>query len=366
MIRRLGGAAVGLTAGVVGGRWALARFAGRGAERLLAAPRRAPGEEDLGPALDALGGEIVAIRSRDGLRLSARWLHSVVHEPGDGWRPDEREAVLLIHGWSGSIAPDLVEYGPMLRRTAGVLGLDLRGHGESDDGPASFGVREVDDVGGALRWLGERGVRRVAIVGSSMGAVVALAAVAVLGDGSLAAADAESDPPAAPAPVPRPHIVGVVAESVPAELSSVVVGRLPGALPRWLRRRLADRIFAVAAERLGADPRATEPIRVAPLVQPVPVLLIHGTSDDLVPATDGERLADAIGPGAERWIVPGGRHSRARLVDPAGYDDRVSSFLQAAFATGRGGGDDAGILAAAWPPSPAPGDAGADRSDQGG
>ena len=85
------------------------------------------------------------------------------------WRPDPHEAILLLHGWSGSIAPDLVEYGPFLRRTAGVLGLDFRGHGESDDAPTTFGLHEVEDVAGALAWLGERGITRVALVGTSMG-----------------------------------------------------------------------------------------------------------------------------------------------------------------------------------------------------
>ena len=56
------------------------------------------------------------------------------------WRPDPHEAILLLHGYTGSIAPDLVEYGPYLRRTAAVLGLDFRGHGDSDDGPSTFGA----------------------------------------------------------------------------------------------------------------------------------------------------------------------------------------------------------------------------------
>ena len=43
-------------------------------KRILDAPRVAPGEDGLKPALDALGGEIVKLRSRDGLRLSGRWL----------------------------------------------------------------------------------------------------------------------------------------------------------------------------------------------------------------------------------------------------------------------------------------------------
>ena len=56
----------------------------RGAARLLDAPRVMPDEARLSGALDALGGEVVRIRSRDGLRLSARWLR---HEPasGDAW-----------------------------------------------------------------------------------------------------------------------------------------------------------------------------------------------------------------------------------------------------------------------------------------
>ena len=116
----------------------------------------------------------------------------------DAWVPDPREAILLLHGYSGSIAPDLVEMGPFLRRTASVLGLDFRGHGASDDGPTTFGLLEVEDVAGALAFLGERGVRRVALVGSSMGGITALAAVAVLGDGRLASADADPAAPAAP------------------------------------------------------------------------------------------------------------------------------------------------------------------------
>ena len=94
------------------------------------------------------------------------------------------------------MTPDLLDVGPFLRRTAGVLGLDFRGHGGSDDAPTTFGLNEVEDVAGALAWLGERGIRRVALVGSSMGGITAIAAVAVLGDGRLASADAD---PAAPA-----------------------------------------------------------------------------------------------------------------------------------------------------------------------
>ena len=120
----------------------------RASRRLLQPPRSAPEETGLGPAIDALGGEVVRFRSRDGLRLAGRWL---VAEPDDpGWTSDPHEAVLLLHGWSGSSAPDVVEYGPFLRQTAGVLAFDFRGHGGSDDGSTTFGMHEVEDIAGAL------------------------------------------------------------------------------------------------------------------------------------------------------------------------------------------------------------------------
>jgi pimeloyl-ACP methyl ester carboxylesterase len=317
----------------------------RAVDRLLDAPRTAPGEASLAPALDAMGGEVVRLRSRDGLRLSARWL-PVDPDPidaaaADGWRPDPYEAILLLHGWSGSVAPDVVEYGPFLRRTASVLALDFRGHGGSDDAPTTFGLHEIEDVAGALTWLGERGIRRVAMFGTSMGGVTALAAVAVLGDGSLTAADSEPDAPADVTAPPRPSIVAVVADSVTPELPVVVGNRL--AVPGVVGRRVAARIFAAAARRLGGDPRATEPIRVIGLVEPVPVLLIHGAADATIPPPDARRLAAAAGPSTEHWVVTGGGHSSSHATDPTAYARHVTSFLRRAMAGARNA---AAILAA--------------------
>ena len=217
---------------------------------------------------------MVRLRSRDGLRLAGRWLPAEAATAGDDWLPDPYEAILLLHGYSGSIAPDLVEYGPFLRRTANVLGIDLRGHGDSDAGPSTFGMLEVEDIAGALAWLGERGIRRVALFGTSMGGMAAIAAVAVLGDGTLAAADATPDPTHARIDPPRPVIVALVVDSVAPEVELPVANRMRTPF----RRFVAARAFDAAARRLGGDPRDTEPIRVINLVEPVTLLLIQGVS----------------------------------------------------------------------------------------
>ncbi len=310
------------------------------ARRLTRAPRRLPEEAGMNRALDALGGEVVRLRSRDGVRLTGRWLPADLTgdpagDPGGGsdgaWVPDPREAILLLHGYSGSSTPDLVDLGPFLRRTAGVLGLDFRGHGGSDDGPTTFGMLEVEDVAGALSWLGERGVVRVALVGSSMGGVTAIAAVGVLGDGRLAAADADPDAPTASVAAPRPRIVAVVGDSVTPRLS-VVVGRRSG-LP--LGRLVADRAFGRMARFVGGDPRATQPITMVPLLEDVPLLLISGTADRTLPIRDARKLVAAAPEGTRSLEVEGADHAQGHTVDPARYETAVTSLLREAFLAAR-------------------------------
>lgn len=336
-------AVAGVTAGVSA--VTLRVVSRRAVDRLLHAPRTSPGEEALGPALDELGGEVVRLRARDGLRLAARWLPAGeaggAGEPaergraGADWRPDPHEAIVLLHGYSGSIAPDLLEYGPFLRRTAGVLGLDFRGHGESDDGPSTFGLLETEDIAGALAWLGERGITRVALMGTSMGGIAAIAAVAVLGDGTLVAADGDPTAPRDVDVAPRPIVVAIVADSTAPELEVPVGTRIRGPGGRFV----AARLFDGATKLLGADPRATEPARVVGLLESLPLLLIHGEADTTVPIKDGRRLAALAGPAAEHWVVPGADHSASHAVAGEDYERRVTDFLRLAFRRGRG--DDA-------------------------
>ncbi len=316
---------------------------GGAAGKLLDAPRVGPEEAGLKDAVDALGGEIVRLRARDGVKLTGRWLPadrgplaagSDGSPGGEPWQADPYEAILLLHGWTGSVAPDLVELGPSLRRTAGVLGLDFRGHGGSDDAPTTFGLHEIEDVAGALAWLGERGIRRVALAGSSMGGVVAIAAIVVLGDGTLAQADLDPTAPVA-AEAPRPRIVAAVAELVAPDLRIPIANRMPLPIGGPLRRALAGRMFTLAGRRVGGDLRATEPGRIVGLVEPVPLLLIHGGADRTVRPADGRRLAALAGPSAEHWEVPAADHGQARRAAPAQWDERVSSFLRSAFSGAR-------------------------------
>jgi pimeloyl-ACP methyl ester carboxylesterase len=212
-----------------------------------------------------------------------------------------------------------------------VLGLDFRGHGDSDDAPTTFGLHEVEDVAGALDWLGERGILRVALVGISMGGVTAIASIAVLGDGSLPAADGDVNAPANDPGAPRPRIVAAVADSVAPVLTTAVANRMR--LP--FRGFIAGRLFEAAARRVGGDLRATEPIRVIGLTEPVRLLLIHGAADATVPLRDGNRLVAAAGTNADHYVVADADHSAGHATAPEAYEARVEAFLRAAFAESR-------------------------------
>ncbi len=325
MIRRAVVAAAALGAAAV----SIGPVSDRLARRLMAAPRRLPDEAGMAVQLDRLGGEVVRLRSRDGIRLTGRWLAA---EPDADWLGDPREAILLLHGYSGSVTPDLVELGPFLRRTASVLGLDFRGHGGSDDAPTTFGLDEIEDVAGALAWLGERGVRRVALVGSSMGGITAIAATVVLGDGRLEAADTSFDAAASTAvDAPRPRIVGIVADSVSPELA-LVVGRRMG-LPGGVR--LAGHAFSRFGRMAGGDPRSIEPLATIGLLEDLPLLLVHGGSDPLIPPEAQTRLVAAAPDGTRHLVVAGAGHGDAHQKDPEAWEAAANEVLRPALRAGR-------------------------------
>jgi len=98
-----------------------------------------------------------------------------------------------------------------------------------------------------------------------------------------------------------------------------------------MRGVIAGGLFAAAARRLGGDPRDTEPGRVIALVDPVPLLLIHGSADTTVPVEEGRQLAALAGPSAEHWVIDGARHSGGHAASPQDYERRVTDFLRMAF-----------------------------------
>ena len=74
-----------------------------------------------------------------------------------------------------------------------------------------------------------------------------------------------------------------------------------------------------SARTAGADPRATQPARTVPLLEDVPLLLIHGDADATVPLRDARRLAALAPAGTRHLVVAGADHG----AGPCGRPGRV-------------------------------------------
>jgi len=205
----------------------------------------------------------------------------------------------LVSGVSLGLAPTLVAAG------FDVLAFDLRGEGESGGGPITFGAREQWDVLAAVDEAQARGARRVGVLAFSLGAGAAI----------LAAAGSDA-------------IDALVTDSAFADLEQT------------LRRELEQSGVPAPVVSYGllfypllsgTDPATVSPVAVIGAIAPRPILLIHGTDDETVDVEDSGRLLAAAGASTtERWLVPGGRHTKSYFVDPEAYAATVRAFFERA------------------------------------
>jgi fermentation-respiration switch protein FrsA (DUF1100 family) len=250
-----------------------------------------PSPRQVPAAASVLGGvQEVVIETEDRIRLGGWFLPA----PGGGRGP----AVLVCNGNAGNRALRAPLAAALSRAGLSVLLFDYRGFAGNPGRPSEDGL--AADARAAQAWLAARpevDPGRVAYLGESLGAAVALRL-------------AVERPPAA-----------LVLRSPFTSLADV--GRLHYPwLPVGLL--LADR-YASAA-------------RVARLA--VPVLVVAGERDTIVPAALSRRLYDAA-PAPKRFVlVPGADHNDAVLLDGRQTVAEVVEFLQAMAVLGPDGRGD--------------------------
>jgi fermentation-respiration switch protein FrsA (DUF1100 family) len=239
-------------------------------------------------------------------------------------------AVVLCHG----IGTGRRECLPIALRFSAtgyhVLCFDFRAHGSSDGQFSSVGLLETDDVIGAVQWLKARpevDPRRIGVVGFSMGAVATIQAAAQCAD-----------------------IAAVVADSAYASFldavrySFRVVVRLPHFPIAPIAMHWAKWIVHV-------DPSHLRPVDVIGRIAPRPILVTHGSVDEIVPVRHAYTLFKAAEEPKELWIVPGAHHVEARDQNPDVYFERIEQFLRQALtpavfaATGSAARDDFAAVA---------------------
>ena len=239
----------------------------------------------------------VSFPSRDGLMLCGWWLEVgddnpiivVVHGSGDN-RAHPAERML-------GIAKDLVSYG------YNVLMFDMRGHGESEGKHISAGYYERNDVLGAIDYIRQSGIEsKIGILGFSMGAATSL----------MAAAESE-------------EINAVVADCAYADIVSIIESEFANRsnLPKFFM----PIILSMTRNIYDIDFTAIKPEEAVKEIS-VPVFIIHGGQDEMIPVQHAYRLKEASqNLDSKLWIVPEAQHANSYLVRPAEYKEQVISFF---------------------------------------
>ncbi|MCE5270605.1 alpha/beta hydrolase [bacterium] len=208
-------------------------------------------------------------------------LHGWYFPPADSAAP----VLLVFHGNAGNIAHRLEWAAPFVRDGMGVLLFDYRGYGRSGGQPSEKGFQE--DALTVWTWLtAEKGLDpgRIVPFGRSLGGAPAV---------HLASCR----------PVRALVLEGAFTRG--ADMAKMIFGFLPVG---WLMKYR----WEVERPLAGLD---------------IPVLLIHGTEDTVVPFALGERLARAARQG-RLWRVHGGGHLDAHYVLGRAYYERLELFVR--------------------------------------
>jgi dipeptidyl aminopeptidase/acylaminoacyl peptidase len=187
-----------------------------------------------------------------------------------------------------------------------VLLFSYRGHALSDGkkGQFTYGDAESRDVDAAVQFLTEvKGIRRIGVIGHSVGAVSAI----------LSAAR-------------NPRVDAVVAVAPFNCVNEVWRTSRPALVPSFL----LEWTLWVAEKVRGFSRDQVCPLEVVDRIAPRPLLVIHGTDDRRITEGQVRRLFSAAQTPKSLWLVQGATHAglRSPVLDELAPD--VIAFLDAA------------------------------------
>ena len=240
--------------------------------------------------------ESVTIISFDGCRLSGRYYHI----------RDGAPLELLFHGYRSCAFRDC-SGGHALSRKMGfnALVVDQRAHGESDGTTICFGIKEHKDCLCWIQYANNRFGSHTPIIlsGLSMGAATVLMATNLDLPDNVKCVLADS-PYSAPSEI---------IEKVCADLHYPVLLCRPFIhLGAWLFGHF--RLNACTAKEAVSHAK-------------IPILLIHGEDDLLVPCSMSYEIAQCSTAPVDVRIFEGAGHGLSYLIDPLRYEAAVYDFL---------------------------------------
>ncbi|MCP5268335.1 MAG: alpha/beta fold hydrolase [Zoogloeaceae bacterium] len=252
--------------------------------RELAPERSTDGER---PQDFGLPAEECWLRGHNGKQLFA-W--HAAQPSADNQKQQALTTVILLHGWGGN-ASHLLPLGAALHAAGyGVLLLESRNHGRSDEDSFSSMPRFAEDLGSAIDWLHKTPAtppRQIALIGHSVGAAAALLSASRRRD--LAA------------------VVSIAAFAHPESIMRrfLAARRIPFIPFGWYALRYVERTIGHRFDQIAPE----NTIRKTAC----PVLLVHGLEDDTVPPDDARHLLACSN--RARLLLLAGDHERFADID---------------------------------------------------
>ena len=268
------------------------RWVGQSADALLYPRRTQPSKT---PADFGLTAETVRIPVDD-IELVAWFIPPT--EAANG------ATLIYVHGFGGNRGALLEQVAAMHAAGYGALLLDMRNHGESGAAISTWGPAEANDVIAAYNYLltrAEVDPGRIGLVGKSMGGAAAALAAAQLPD--LAVLVLEST-------------YSSFEENLPNILPGIA--RAPGFIAPYVFKRMDSATTEPLTEILVAKTVAT---------LDMPLLVIHGEQDQLVPTEQGRAIFAAANEPKTLYTVPGAGHLNIFTVDPDTFTRQMQDFL---------------------------------------
>jgi dipeptidyl aminopeptidase/acylaminoacyl peptidase len=243
--------------------------------------------------------ETISFVSADGVHLKG-WLVKPPHSRA------KFPAIIICHG-VGANKSDFTEFAVSLaKRGYYVLLFDFRAHGESGGGRTSLGYHEQKDILAALSILKSReeiDLDRIGIYGFSMGGATAILAAAQSGTFSAIVTDSA--------------FTSLKDQSRTAVTSFYHLPSFPFLHLATIGYEL---YFRTRVENIA-------PVNVIAKISPIPILIIAGEGDKLIPAENGQQLFAAAGEPKELWIIPVSYHGGTIVAAGSMYGEKVGEFF---------------------------------------
>jgi len=232
--------------------------------------------------------EEVTIKSADEVKLIGWWLPALGTAKG---------TILFLHGNAQNISTHIGSVYWLPAQQYNVLLLDYRGYGGSEGSPSLEGVQ--DDINSAMSYLLKRqdiDTERIAILAQSLGGASAIYNVA-------------NSPY-------RANIKALISESAFSDYRMIAREKMASFWLSWpLQWPLSFTID-----------NAYSPLPAVNKISPIPLLIIHGDRDEVVPLSHGQTLFAAAEQPKELWVAEGMGHIEAFRHQE--YRTKLLEYLQ--------------------------------------